>query len=56
MEGDVPEGEYLVPIGKSQHIAREGKDVTIVSYGMMVNKCLSAAETLAAAGIGCGGH
>ena len=50
MEGDVPEGEYLVPIGKA-NISREGADVTIVSYGMMVNKCLSAAETLASEGI-----
>ena len=50
MEGDVPEGEYLVPIGKAS-IPREGADVTIVSYSMMVNKCLNAAETLAAEGI-----
>ncbi|SHI14393.1 pyruvate dehydrogenase E1 component beta subunit [Sporobacter termitidis DSM 10068] len=50
MEGEVPEGEYLVPIGKA-NIAREGSDVTIVSYGMMVNRCLAAAETLAAEGI-----
>jgi acetoin:2,6-dichlorophenolindophenol oxidoreductase subunit beta len=50
MEGEVPEGEYLVPIGKA-NIAREGSDVTLVSYGMMVNKCLNAAETLAAEGI-----
>ena len=50
MEGDVPEGEYLVPIGKAS-IPIEGKDVTIVSYGMMVNKCLSAAETLRCDGI-----
>ncbi len=51
MEGEVPEGEYLVPIGKAS-IPREGRDVTIVSYGMMVNKCLNAAETLAKEGIG----
>ncbi len=50
MEGDVPEGEYLVPIGKA-NVAREGTDVTIVSYGMMVNKCLSAAKTLASEGL-----
>ena len=46
MEGDVPEGEYLVPIGKA-NTSRAGSDVTIVSYGMMINVCLSAAETLA---------
>ena len=50
MEGDVPEGEYLVPIGKAG-ISRIGTDVTIVSYGMMVNKCLNAAEMLASDGI-----
>ena len=50
MEGDVPEGEYLVPIGKA-NVLREGSDVTLVSYGMMVNRCLSAAETLASEGI-----
>ena len=50
MEGDVPEGEYLVPIGKA-NISRVGADVTIVSYGMMVNKCLSAADMLAEVGI-----
>ena len=50
MEGDVPEGEYLVPIGKA-NISRVGADVTIVSYGMMVNVCLAASETLAAEGI-----
>ena len=50
MEGDVPEGEYLVPIGKA-NVAREGSDVTIVSYSMMVNKCLNAAEALAKDGI-----
>jgi len=51
MKGDVPEGEYLVPIGKANTLL-EGNDVTIVSYGMMVNKCLKAAETLASEGIG----
>lgn len=50
MEGDVPEGEYLVPIGKA-HVAREGKDVTMVSYGMMVNRCLNAAGTLENEGV-----
>ena len=50
MEGDVPEGEYLVPIGKA-NVSRMGSDVTIVSYGMMVNKCLSAAEALSSEGI-----
>lgn len=50
MEGHVPEGEYLVPIGKAA-TARVGKDVTLVTYGMMVNKCLNAAQSLAREGI-----
>ena len=50
MEGDVPEGEYLVPLGKAS-ILRKGADVTIVSYGMMVNKCLNAAGILSSDGI-----
>jgi pyruvate dehydrogenase E1 component beta subunit len=50
MEGEVPEGEYLVPIGKA-NVLREGTDVTIVTYGMMVNKCADAAETLATEGL-----
>ena len=50
MEGDVPEGEYLVPIGKA-NVVRAGGDVTIVSYGMMVNVAMNAAETLASDGI-----
>ena len=43
---DVPEGEHLVPLGKAR-IAREGADLTIVSYGAMVHVSLAAAETLA---------
>jgi pyruvate dehydrogenase E1 component beta subunit len=49
-KGLVPEGEYLVPIGKA-NVAREGKDVTIVSYSIMMGKALEAAEVLAREGI-----
>jgi pyruvate/2-oxoglutarate/acetoin dehydrogenase E1 component len=48
--GVVPEGEYVVPIGKAD-IKRAGKDVTIVASGYMVHSALKAAETLAAGGI-----
>jgi pyruvate dehydrogenase E1 component beta subunit len=48
--GEVPEGEYILPIGKA-NIARSGKDVTIVGVSMTVNHALKAAETLAQAGI-----
>jgi len=50
MEMEVPDGEYLVPIGKAC-VAREGSDVTIVSYSNTLNICLEAAEDLANEGI-----
>lgn len=49
-KGIVPEGEYLVPIGKAA-IRKEGKDVTLVSFNKMVLVCLEAAEKLAGEGI-----
>jgi len=48
--GEVPDGEYVVPIGKAD-IKRAGKDVTVVASGYMVHSALQAAETLAAGGI-----
>src|SRR3954468_16730339 len=45
--GDVPEGEHVVPLGKSR-LAREGHDVTLVAYGAMVPLCEKVADTLAA--------
>ena len=50
--GEVPDGEYLVPIGKAS-VAREGKDITMVSYSMTLRKCLEAAEKLEEEGISC---
>lgn len=47
---EVPEGEYTVPIGKAK-VVREGKDVTIITYGAMVHTSLSAAEQLEKEGI-----
>jgi len=48
---EVPEGDdHLVPIGKAK-VAREGRDVTIVSYSIGVGLALEAAETLAGEGI-----
>jgi acetoin:2,6-dichlorophenolindophenol oxidoreductase subunit beta len=49
-QGEVPEGEHLVPFGKA-HIARPGKDVTIVAIGSMLKPALQAAKELAAAGV-----
>ncbi|MBL7982962.1 MAG: pyruvate dehydrogenase complex E1 component subunit beta [Flavobacteriales bacterium] len=49
-KGEIPDGEYLLPIGKAD-IKREGKDVTIVSFGKMMKVALAAAEELAKEGI-----
>lgn len=49
-KGEIPEEEYIIPIGKA-HIAREGSDVTIVSFNKMMKVALSAAEELAKDGV-----
>lgn len=49
-KGDVPDGEVLVPIGKSD-VKRQGNDVTIVTYSRMVQVSLKVAERLAQEGI-----
>jgi len=46
-KGEVPEGEYVMPIGVAD-IKRAGTDVTIVSFGKMMKIALKAAEELAA--------
>ncbi|MGH3077517.1 MAG: alpha-ketoacid dehydrogenase subunit beta [Gaiellaceae bacterium] len=46
MRGEVPEGEYTVPLGEAR-LAREGTDVTLVAYGSMVPLCEQAADALA---------
>jgi pyruvate dehydrogenase E1 component beta subunit len=48
--GEVPEGDYIVPIGKST-VQRPGKDVTLVTYSKMLEVSLKAAEQLAKDGI-----
>lgn len=50
LEGEVPTGEYTIPIGKAD-VKREGKDVTIVATAQAVHTALSAAEKLAGDGI-----
>jgi pyruvate/2-oxoglutarate/acetoin dehydrogenase E1 component len=42
---DVPDGDYVVPLGKAR-LAREGDDVTLVAYGAMVPLCERAADAL----------
>ena len=48
--GEVPDGDYTTPIGKSK-VQREGKDVTLVTYSKMVPYSMKAAEQLAKEGI-----
>ena len=50
MEGEVPDEEELVPIGKCD-VKIEGKDLTIVSVGAAVNTCLECAKKLKTEGI-----
>src|SRR5204863_3847047 len=47
---ELPTGEYTVPIGKAA-IVREGRDLSIITYGAMVHTAREAAETLDGEGI-----
>ncbi|AYA36669.1 pyruvate dehydrogenase complex E1 component subunit beta [Hymenobacter oligotrophus] len=49
-KGEVPEEEYLIEIGKA-NVVRQGKHVTIVSFGKMMKVALGAADELAKDGI-----
>jgi pyruvate dehydrogenase E1 component beta subunit len=48
--GEVPEGDFTTPIGKSK-VQRQGKDVTIVTYSKMLEISSRAADQLAKEGI-----
>ncbi len=52
MEGDVPEESYTIPFAEAE-VVREGGDVTIATYGMMVHRALESAEALSRDGIEC---
>lgn len=49
-QGQVPQEDYTVPLGKA-HVKRDGKDVSVITYGRMVKLCLQVAEKLAPEGI-----
>ncbi|NNE02946.1 MAG: pyruvate dehydrogenase complex E1 component subunit beta [Eudoraea sp.] len=51
-KGEVPEGEYTIPLGVAE-IKREGKDVTIVSFGKIIKEAYKAADILEKEGISC---
>jgi pyruvate/2-oxoglutarate/acetoin dehydrogenase E1 component len=50
VKGPVPEGEYLIPLGKAE-VKRAGEDLTIIATGAMVHQALAAAEILAKDGV-----
>jgi len=50
VKGEVPDGDGVVPIGKAE-IKREGKDLSLIAYGLMLTYCLEVAEKLAADGV-----
>ncbi len=50
MKGELADAPEAIRIGEAR-VAREGSDVTIVSYGQMVHEALAAADTLAGSGV-----
>jgi 2-oxoisovalerate dehydrogenase E1 component beta subunit len=50
IRGEVPEKDGLVPIGKAE-VKRQGKDMSLIAYGLMLHHCLEVAEKLSADGI-----
>lgn len=50
MKGEIPDGEYLVPLGKAE-VKRTGGDVTVVAASRMVHEALEAAKVLSEEGI-----
>src|SRR5947209_220817 len=51
-KGDVPEGDYMVPLGKAA-VVREGEHVTIIVWGAMLYEAIAAADEAKAQGIDC---
>ncbi|MFL2626797.1 MAG: alpha-ketoacid dehydrogenase subunit beta [Dehalococcoidia bacterium] len=45
VRGEVPDGDYTIPIGKAD-VKRSGTDISFITYGLMVHYCLEAAEML----------
>ncbi len=50
VKADIPDGDFFAPIGKAD-VKRQGEDLSIISYGLMLHESLKAAETLAREGI-----
>ncbi|MFZ5816460.1 MAG: alpha-ketoacid dehydrogenase subunit beta [Bacillota bacterium] len=49
IKGEVPEGDYVIPIGKAD-VKRDGSDITVITYGKTVHFCLEAAAQLSKEG------
>jgi len=45
IKGEVPDGDYLIPIGKAD-VKRDNTDITMISYGKTLHFCLEAAAQL----------
>lgn len=50
IKGEVPESDYVVPIGKAD-VKRPGRDLTVIGYGLMLHEALRAADMVAPEGI-----
>ncbi len=50
VKGDVPDGDFTIPLGPAD-VKREGTDITVFAYGLMLHYCLAAAEALAKEGV-----
>jgi 2-oxoisovalerate dehydrogenase E1 component beta subunit len=51
-KGEVPEGDYTVPLGKAT-VVREGGDVTVLAWGAMLYEAVAAADEAKKQGIAC---
>jgi 2-oxoisovalerate dehydrogenase E1 component beta subunit len=51
-KGEVPEGDYTVPLGRAT-VRREGEDVTLLAYGAMLYEAIDAANKAAQEGVEC---
>jgi pyruvate dehydrogenase E1 component beta subunit len=50
LKGDVPDGDYTVPLGKARMV-KEGKDMSIITWGVMVSVCEEVARQLGQSGV-----
>ncbi len=50
VKGEVPDGDFTIPLGPAD-VKREGTDLTVYAYGLMLHRCLEAADKLATEGL-----